>query len=176
MDWSMRQKSPWRGTFQRCYFFQAKSKKASPQKGYTAKRLHPKNGIIWHGLIHAPKGSMDLFWRGTFQRGYFFQAKSKRASPQKGYTPRRLYPPYVLINFQKFRSLLIVIAFLGWSLLELSLKEVASLECTHGIPPAWESITDMSQMSLRLTPRNRLAKSDTVRLFAFFCWKLEAFW
>ena len=85
MDWSMRQKSPWRGTFQRCYFFQAKSKKASPQKGYTAKRLHPKNGIIWHGLIHAPKGSMDLFWRGTFQRSYFLQAKSKKATSQKGY-------------------------------------------------------------------------------------------
>ena len=63
----------------------------SPQKGYTAKRLHPKNGIIWHGLIHAPKGSMDLFWRGTFQRGYFLQAKSKKASPKKATSQKGYY-------------------------------------------------------------------------------------
>ena len=158
------QRSPWTllaqldsllATFQKGYF-----SKGYNQEGFTSKRLQPKKAIIWHGLIHAPKGSMDLFWRGTFQRSYFLQAKSKKASPLKGYITKGYYYQKAS-SFQQKNAKSRTVSDLASLFLGVNLRLIwdISVMLSHagGIP----CVHSKEATSFRLNPRRFHPKKAT---------------
>ena len=153
-------------TFQKGYF-----SKGYNQEGFTSKRLQPKKAIIWHGLIHAPKESMDLFWRGLFQRSYFLQAKSKKASPLKGYIPKGYYYQKAS-SFQQKNAKSRTVSdlaslFLGVNLrliwdISVMLSHAGGIPCVHS-----KEATSFRLSSRRLHPK----KAITIKRLLNF-WKL----